>query len=172
MKTKVIDCMSNETQGERINVELLKLKDAIAVAEKGVASEEELAAAYLVIKKFGDKLSGYQYTLSDKLKSINLAKQQQMELVYSNTDSETTILTEEVTYTSVDMRGIHKDANAQIEVTYSNPIYNLLFTPVVKANRKQAIALAETGVLPNANKHVKKTTYWQTKLFDFKESDK
>lgn len=156
-----------------VEVEVLKLKDAIVVAENENATENEVAAALLIIDKFNKKIAPHLNKLRNKLELINANKQQQLELVYSNTDGDSVgVLTEEVTHTSVDMVGIHKDAGANISVTYTDKVYEQVFKPNVRANKKEVIRLAQEGLLPNGNQRVKTVTYQQTKLFDYVESNK
>ena len=155
-----------------MEVEVLKLKDAIIVAEDTDATEEDVAAALITIDKFVKKISIYNAKLSNRLEAINNAKQQELELVYTNYDGDSIgVLTEEIEHVSVDMVGIHKDAQANIQVSYSDAIYEQLFKPNVRANKKDVIRLAEEGVLPNSNQRVKKVTYLQTKLFDYKAKE-
>lgn len=156
-----------------VEVEVLKLKDAIVVAENENATENEVAAALLIIDKFNKKIAPHLNKLRNKLELINANKQQQLELVYSNTEGDSVgVLTEEVTHTSVDMVGIHKDAGANISVTYTDKVYEQVFKPNVRANKKEVIRLAQEGLLPNGNQRVKTVTYQQTKLFDYVESNK
>lgn len=156
-----------------IEVEVLKLKDAIIIAENDNATEEEVAAALIIIDKFNNKISKHKHKLSNKLMAINASKQMSLELVYSNPDGDGVgVLSEEVEHISVDMVGIHKDAQANISVTYSDEIYKQVFTPNVRAKKSEVIRLAQEGVLPNATQRVKKTTVEQIKLFDYKESSK
>lgn len=156
-----------------VEVEVLKLKDAISVAENENATENEIAAALLIIDKFNKKITPHLNKLRDKLEVINHNKQQQLELVYSNSDGDSVgVLSEEISYTSVDMVGIHKDAGANISVTYTDKVYEQVFKPNVRANKKEVIRLAQEGVLPNASQRVKTVTYQQTKLFDYVEPNK
>lgn len=151
-----------------IEVEVLKLKEAIAVSENVNASEDEVAAALIIINNFSTKLSTYKYQLDNKLKDINLSKRQPLELVYSNFNGDGVgVIVEEKTHTTVDMVGVHKDAQAVLNVVYSNDIYSQVFTPTVHANKSKVIQLAEKGLLPNANQRVKKVTVEQIKLFDY-----
>jgi hypothetical protein len=156
-----------------INVEVLKLKDAIAVASNVNATESEVAGALITVDKFFKELSKHKYNLTNKLQEINAAKQMELELVYSNTNGDSLgILSETIEHTSVDMVGVHKDAQANISVTYSDKVYEQVFKPNVRASKKDIIKLAEEGLLPNASQRVKKISYQQTKLFDYVEPNK
>lgn len=156
-----------------VEVEVLKLKEAIVVAENDNATEEEVSAALIIIDKLYKKIAPHHHKLKSKLETFNANKQLELELIYSNTDGDSVgVLTEEVTHTSVDMVGIHKDAQANVSATYSDPIYEQVFTPNVRAKKSEVIRLAQEGVLPNANQRVKTMTYYQTKLFDYKEPNK
>lgn len=153
----------------KVNVELIKLSEALAIAKDDNATEEQIASALIVVNKVYRTLGATKSNLEDKIKAFNLAKQQQLELVYSNFDEGVGVITEQREHHIVDMVGIHKDAKANISVTYSDTVYEQVFTPNVRANKKAVIKLAEEGVLPNASKRVKKVTVEQAKLFDFKE---
>lgn len=156
-----------------IDVEVLKLKDAIAVASNPKATEEEIAGALITVDKIFKELSKHKFTLTNKLQEINAAKQMELELVYSNTNGDSLgILSETIEHTSVDMVGIHKDAQANISVTYSDKVYEQVFKPNVRASKKDIIKLAEEGLLPNAPQRVKKFSYQQTKLFDYTTPNK
>ena len=156
-----------------IDVEVLKLKDAIAVAGNQNATEEEIAGALITVNKFFAELGKHKHNLTTRLEVLNAAKQMQLELVYSNANGDGVgVLTEDIEHISVDMVGIHKDAQANISVTYSDKIYEQIFKPNVRADRKSVIKLAEEGVLPNATQRVRKGTIQQTKLFDYQEPNK
>lgn len=156
-----------------IDVDVLKLKEAIAVVEDDNATEEEVAAALIVVDKLANKLATYKHKLSDKIKNINASKQMELEIVYSNPEGDGVgVLSDTIEYVSVDMVGVHKDAGANISVTYSDTVYEQLFKPVVRCKKSEVIRLANEGVLPNASKRVKKMTVEQVKLFDYKEPDK
>lgn len=156
-----------------VEVEVLKLKDAIVVMEDENASEESIAAALITIKGLADKLATYKHKLSSRLEVINASKQMQLELIYSNNEGDGIgVITEDVEHISVDMVGVHKDAQANISVTYSDKIYEQLFKPTIRANKKDVIRLADEGLLPNSNQRVRKGTIQQTKLFDYKEPSK
>jgi hypothetical protein len=151
-----------------INVEVLKLKDAIAVASNPNATEQEVAGALITVDKFFKELSKHKHTLSNKLQEINAAKQMELELVYYTTNGDGLgVLSETIEHTAVDMVGVHKDAQANISVTYSDKVYEQVFKPNVRASKKDIIKLAEEGLLPNASQRVKKISYQQTKLFDY-----
>ena len=153
-----------------VEVEVLKLAEAIAVSEDANATEEQIGAALIVLDKFYKKLTPHYNKLKNSLETLNANKQMELELVYSNSDGDGVgILTDEITHTSVDMVGIHKDAQANISVSYSNDVYKQVFTPNVRAKKAEVIRLAQEGVLPNANQRVKTVTYLQTKMFDWKE---
>jgi hypothetical protein len=164
--------MSNKNKFN-MEVEVLKLKDAIVVASNTNATEQEVAGALITVNKFFKELSKHKYTLSNKLQEINNSKQMELELVYSNTNGDSlSVLSGTIEHTSVDMVGVHKDAQANISVTYSDKIYEQVFKPNVRASKKDIIKLAEEGLLPNASQRVKKISYQQTKLFDFVEPNK
>ena len=146
---------------------------AKAIADDPNASEEDLASARIALNKIYSSCTEARNKIADRLEAINLAKQQQLDIRYSNFDGEVNILVEHKEHHIVDMVGIHKDAQAIIEVKYSDKVYEQVFQPVVKASKKTVIKLAEEGVLPNASKRVKKVVVEQAKLFDFVEpSDK
>ena len=156
-----------------VEVEVVKLNEAITIADNPTATENEVAAALIIVDKLANKLGTYKHRLSNRLMDINAKKQQQLELVYSNPNGDGVgVLTEEIEHISVDMVGIHKDAGANISVTYTDKVYEQVFTPNVRANKKEVIRLAQEGVLPNANQRVKKVTIEQIKLFDYKEPNK
>lgn len=153
-----------------VEVEVKKLSEAVATSENENATEEEIAAALIVVNDFYKKLLIPYTKLKTQLETLNANKQMELELVYSNPEGDGIgILTDEITYTSVDMVGIHKDAQPQVTATYSDKIYEQIFTPNARASKKDVIRLAREGVLPNASKRVKDVTYYQTKMFDWKE---
>lgn len=157
-------------QIKKIEVEVLKLKDALAVSANENATDEEVRAAYLTLRGFFNKISEHYTKIKNRVEAIDAGKQMEMELVFSNSDGDSaSVLTEEVTHSVVDMVGIHKDAQAQVTASYSDPIYEQVFKPMVRAKKADVIRLANEGVLPNANQRVKTVTYHQTKLFDYKE---
>lgn len=160
-------------QVKKILVDTVSLDNAIAIAVNENATADEVRAAYLIIKGVFNDLSTYYHNIRNRVEALSAGTQMSMEEIIMNTDGDcASVLTEEITHTSVDMVGIHKDAQAQVTASYSDPIYAQVFTPNVRAKKSEVIRLAQEGKLPNANQRVKTVTYQQTKLFDFVESNK
>ena len=132
------------------------------------ATEEQLASARKALKVIYDKIS-IAFNLVGTELEIRASQKMAQDTIFSyisNDGTGTEVLTETVTVTSVDLAGIHKDAQATVTATYADPIYEQLFKPTIVGSKKEAIRLAKEGILPNASKRVKTTTITQTKLFD------
>lgn len=132
------------------------------------ATEEQLASARKTLKGIYDKIS-IAFNLVGTELEIRASLKMAQDTIFSyisNDGTGTDVITETVTVTSVDLAGIHKDAQAIVTATYADPIYEQLFKPTIVGSKKEAIRLAKEGVLPNASKRVKTATITQTKLFD------
>lgn len=150
-------------------IDAIKLSEAMTIAsDYKNATEELLASAHLTIRDYYNKISTALTLVDLELKDRIRKKQVQNTIfTYLAPDGEgAEVLTETVTHTSVDLAGIHKDAQAQVSASFSDPVYEELFTPTIRGSKAKAIQLAQEGRLPNATKRVKTTTITQVKLFD------
>lgn len=132
------------------------------------ATEEQLASARKTLKGIYDKIS-IAFNLVGTELEVRASQKMAQDTIFSyisNDGTGTEVLTESVTVTSVDLAGIHKDAQAVVSASYSDVVYAEMFRPTVVGSKKEAIRLAKEGRLPNASKRVKTSTITQTKLFD------
>jgi hypothetical protein len=132
------------------------------------ATEEQLASARTALRGIYEKISIAFDLVRTELE--DRAKQKMVQDTIFSWISEdgtgTEVLTETITVTSVDLAGIHKDAQPVVSASYSDLVYAEMFRPTAVGSKKEAIRLANEGRLPNASKRVKTTTIVQTKLFD------
>lgn len=157
-----------------LNVDELKLKEALSIVDNlDKASEEDIAAAILIIDKRTRQFTEFHNMLANRLKDINEAKQTSLDLVYSNdSGDEVNVMCDEIETVSINMKQLRKNAEADVSVVYSDPVYEKIFKPSVSTTRKKVLDLAAAGELPDADKIIRKTKVSQTKLFDFTSKDK
>lgn len=132
------------------------------------ATDEQLASARNALKGIYDKISIAFNLVGTELETRASQKMTQ-DTIFSYISDDGTgveVLTETVTVTSVDLAGIHKDAQPVVSASFSDVVYAEMFRPTAVGSKKEAIRLAKEGRLPNASKRVKDTTIIQTKLFD------
>lgn len=150
-------------------INVITLGEAMNIAsDYKNATEEQLASARKTLKGIYDKIS-----IAFNLVGIELEARAEQKKIQdtifsyiSNDGTGVEVLTETITVTSVDLAGIHKDAQATVTAAYADPVYAEMFRPTVVGSKKEAIRLAKEGKLPNASKRVKTSTITQTKLFD------
>lgn len=153
----------------------IKLGEAMRIASNvSGASDIELAEANKALSKVFNQIATAKVLIENERKDrIHRAQEENTIFKYLDTDGDgSSILTKTVEHTSVDLAGIHKDAQAQVTATYSDPVYELLFRPTVIGSKAKAIKLAEEGRLPNASKRVVKSTVQQVELFEIVNKDK
>ena len=132
------------------------------------ATDEQLASARNALRGIYEKISIAFDLVRSELETRAEQKKVQ-DTIFSWISEDGTgveVLTETITVTSVDLAGIHKDAQITVTAAYADPVYEEMFRPTAVGSKKEAIRLAKEGRLPNASKRVKDTTIIQTKLFD------
>lgn len=147
----------------------IKLGEAmVIVSNVSGASDIELAEAHKALLKVYNQIATAKAVIERERTDRTLRAQEENTIFkYLDTDGDGSgILTETVEHISVDLAGIHKDAQAQVTATYSDPVYEQLFRPTVIGSKAKAIKLAEEGKLPNASNRVVKTSVQQVKLFE------
>ena len=153
----------------------IKLGEAMRIASNvSGASDIELAEAHKALLKVYNQIATAKAVIERERTDRTLRIQEENTIFkYLDTDGDGSgILTETVEHTSVDLAGIHKDAQAQVTATYSDPVYADLFKPTIIGSKAKAIKLAEEGRLPNASKRVVKSSIQQVKLFEVVNKDK
>lgn len=153
----------------------IKLSEAMRIASKvSNATDIELAEAIKTILEVYNKIATVKVLIERERHDRTLRAQEENTIFkYLDINGEgPCLLGKTVERVSVNLAGIRKDAQAQVTATYSNPVYEQLFRPTVIGSKAKAIKLAEEGKLPNASKHVVKSTEFQVTAFEIVNKNK
>lgn len=162
---------------KEFEVEVLKLGEAFRIANDENATEEQVAAALIIMEKWFKEFKTARECLTVRhnknMLNHTLFSQAGDEVLFSNFDGDGIgVITEERTVRVIDMVGIHQDAQPVITAKYSSPIYAEIFTPTARTTRKAVSKLYDEGRLPNGSKRVTDAKIIEQRMFDFKSPDK
>ena len=147
----------------------ISLRDALAVVNNlDKASPEAIASARQTISKKMKEIESMYRKLNATLEA--LPEGEQGTLIFSNDAGDTTaVLTEEEEVISIDRKLLNQEAQPDVTVSYSDPVYADIYTVKPSASKKKILAAEANGTLPNASAVIKRTYITRTKLFDYKE---